>query len=177
MLKRSILGVLFSFLILMAIFAIFIVDWRSPKDIISKSFMIPVAASDMRCAMYLNDEYRIADTQNYDSAPFLMSFLQPVLETDIFTSGNHDIEIVAWPLEDRRGVIEKSYCKMHLQGTVNNAEEYLFQDSVGARISFDENGEVIVEETNDGEVTIDIKRNEDGSIRYISVIQPFPIHY
>ncbi|MHC5226180.1 hypothetical protein [Ignatzschineria sp. LJL83] len=139
--------------------------------------MIPVAASDMRCAMYLNDEYRIADTRNYDSAPFLMSFLQPILETEIFTSSNHEIEIVAWPLEDRRGVIEKSYCEMNLQGMINNTEEYLFQGSVGARISFDKNGEVMVKGTNDDEVVVDIKRNKDGSIRYISVIQPFPIHY
>lgn len=177
MMRKSLLAILSSFGILIAIFVFLIVDWRSPKDIISKSFMIPIAASDMRCAMYLNDEYKLVDTHNYDSAPFLMSFLQPIRETEIFTERDHVVEVVAWPNPNPRGSLENAYCKMHLQGRIDNQEEYLFQGSVGARISFDENGEVVVTEHDEENAEIEIKRNDDGSIRYINVIQPYPISY
>lgn len=177
MVRKSLLAISSSFGILIIIFMILIVDWRSPKDIISKSFMIPVAASDMRCAMYLNDEYKLVDTKNYDPAPFLMSFLQPIRETEVFTKREHIVEVVAWPSSNPRGQLEDAYCKVHLQGRINNQEEYLFQESVGARISFDKHGEVVVTEHDEENAEIEIKRNDDGSIRYINVIQSYPISY
>lgn len=177
MIKRSLLAIAASFALLMGILTVFIIDWRSPQSIISKSFMIPVAASDMRCAMYLNNEYKIVDTYHYDQSPYLMSFLQPIRETEVFTQKHHEIEMVAWPNPNPRGRLKDVYCKMHLQGSIENKIESLFQGTVGARISFDEEGEVIVTEVDEENATIEIERNEDGSIRYISVKQPYPIFY
>ncbi|UNM96469.1 hypothetical protein MMG00_00945 [Ignatzschineria rhizosphaerae] len=177
MIKRALLGIMTTFLLLVGLLMVFIMDWRKPEDILYKSFMIPIAASDMRCAMYLNDEYKIVDTQNYDPAPYLMSFLQPIRETEIFTKRDHEIEVVAWPLPNPRGKQERAYCRITLTGSIDNELENLFSRKLHFEIGFDEQGEVVIKGADKETATIDIKRNEDGSVRYISIIQAYPINY
>lgn len=178
MLKRTMLGIISSFAILIAMFLVFVVDWRKPTDIISKQFGLPIRASDMRCIVYLNDEYKLVDTQNYDSAPFLMTFYQPIYETEIFTKKEHEVEIVAVPLDNRRGKKKKdTYCEISLSGEISNKEQYLFRGGISAKISFDENDEVLVTNHDESNAKINIERNDDGSIKYISVMQTLSIQY
>ena len=178
MLKRTMLGIISSFAILIAIFLVFIVDWRKPADIISKQFGLPIRASDMRCLVHLNDEYTLVDTQNYDPAPFLMTFYQPIHETEVFTKKDHEVEIVAVLLKNPRGRIKQdAYCEITLSGEISNQEQNLFKGHVSAKISFDENGEVIVTGHDQENAKIKIERNDDGGVKYISVMQTLPIRY
>lgn len=179
MIARTISGIIVSIVITILIFMIFIVDWRKPEDIISQRFGISVSASDMRCRMILDNKYVLVDTDNYSSHPYLITFYQPIYETEVFKGPVHDIKInaVPFPADELKGPLKDAYCKLKLIGHVESEVKVLFSDSIGAKIRFNKDGEVVLSDTDKDNAEINILKNDDGSVKRIDIIQKYSIQY
>lgn len=178
MLKRAMLGSTAALMIFVAIFLGVIVDWRKPEDIISQRWYVSVRASDMRCLMNFDDEYTIMDTLKYDDSPFLMTFLQPVYDTEIFTKKEHTIEVLAVPVQSpKSSQLSDIYCEVSLGGSVEDLVQRRYNGDITAKIKLSDDGNVVVTGHDPEGTKLTIERNEEGAIQYISVIQSLWIDY